>query len=80
LFDLQDDPHEAEDLAARPEMQGVLKECEAALRAILNPEQVSARAFADQAARIAVNGGVGRILQRGDFGYTPAPGEKAGFA
>lgn len=80
LFDLQDDPHEAEDLADRPEMQGVLRECEVALRALLDPERVSDRAFADQAARIAENGGVAKILQRGDFGYTPAPGEQAGFA
>jgi len=80
LFDLQDDPHEAADLAGRPEMQGVIRECEAALRAMLDPERVSARAFADQAAVIAANGGVATIRQRGDFGYTPAPGEQAGFA
>lgn len=80
LFDLQDDPHEATDLAARPDMKSVLKECEAALRAMLDPERVSALAFADQAARIAANGGPAAILQRGDFGYTPAPGETAGFA
>lgn len=80
LFDLQEDPHEARDLAGDPSLRGVLAECEAALRATLDPEQVSATAFADQAALIAAHGGVDAILKRGDFGYTPAPGEKAGFA
>jgi choline-sulfatase len=80
LFDLEDDPHESTDLAAQPSMKGVLKECEAALRALLDPEKVSARAFADQAARLAANGGAAAVLARGDFGYTPAPGETAGFA
>ena len=80
LFDLQTDPFEANDLAGRPDMQGILATCEAALRATLDPEAVSALAFADQAARIAASGGEEAIRVRGDFGYTPAPGEKAGFA
>ena len=80
LFDLESDPTEAVDLAGNPAMQGELAACEAALRALLNPEQVSALAFADQAAMVAAHGGEARIIERGDFGYTPAPGEKAGFA
>ena len=58
----------------------MLAECEARLRAICDPDAVSRQAFADQSARIAAFGGPERILRRGDFGYTPAPGEKAGFA
>jgi hypothetical protein len=29
---------------------------------------------------ITAHGGEAAIRARGDFGYTPAPGEKAGFA
>lgn len=80
LFDLQNDPQESTDLAGDVAMQAVLAECNAALRATLDPEQVSALAFADQAALIAAHGGEEPIRRRGDFGYTPAPGEHAGFA
>jgi choline-sulfatase len=80
LFDLEADPGEMRDLAADPASRAVLAECESRLRAICDPDAVSRQAFADQSARIAAFGGPERILQRGDFGYTPAPGEKAGFA
>ena len=80
LFDLADDPGEALDLAELPKSRQILDECETVLRAMLDPEAVSARAFADQAALIARHGGTEAILMRGDFGYTPAPGEKPTFA
>ena len=80
LFDLETDPFESTDLAGRSDMRAVLAECETALRATLDPEQVSRQAFADQNAMIAAHGGETAIRARGDFGYTPAPGEKAGFA
>lgn len=80
LFDLAADPGETRDLAELSESQSALAECEAALRAMLDPEAVSARAFADQAAMIAHHGGPEAILKCGDFGYTPAPGEKPNFA
>ena len=80
LFDLAADPGETRDLAELPESRSALAECETALRALLDPEAVSARAFADQAALIARHGGPEAILKRGDFGYTPAPGEKPNFA
>jgi hypothetical protein len=41
---------------------------------------VNARAFADQEAKIARNGGVDALIKRGDFGYSPAPGQKPVFA
>jgi choline-sulfatase len=80
LFDMEADPGETTDLAADPAYAAVLAECEARLRAIVDPEAVNAQAFADQRARIAAHGGVEAIMKRGDFGYTPAPGEKAKFA
>jgi choline-sulfatase len=76
LYDLGADPGETTDLAERPGMASVLAECRAALLRICDPEAVSADAFADQRRRIALNGGRDAVLQRGDYGYTPAPGEK----
>jgi choline-sulfatase len=80
LFDLEADPGETTDLATDPAYAPVLAECEARLRAICDPEAVNAQAFADQAKKIADHGGIDNILRRGDFGYTPAPGERAAFA
>jgi choline-sulfatase len=80
LFDIGSDPHEEHDLAGDPAFAGVLAECEAKLREICDPDAVNAAAFAAQAQRIAQYGGIEAILSRGDFGYTPAPGEKARFA
>jgi choline-sulfatase len=80
LFDLVADPGETIDLAERPDMAPVLAECDAALRRICDPEAVNAEAFADQRRRTAEHGGRDAILARGDYGYTPAPGEKPAFA
>ena len=76
LYDLEADPGETTDLAEQPEMASVLAECHAALLRICDPEAVSAEAFADQRRRIALNGGRDAVMERGDYGYTPAPGEK----
>jgi choline-sulfatase len=76
LYDLEADPGETTDLAEGPEMALVLAECHAALLRICDPEAVSAEAFADQRRRIALHGGRDAVLERGDYGYTPAPGEK----
>lgn len=76
LFDLAADPGEAHDLAQRAEMAAVIKECEGVLRRICDPEAVNAEAFSDQRRRIAIHGGVETIKARGDYSYTPAPGEK----
>ena len=80
LFDLESDPGETTDLAERPDMTSVLAECKAALLRICDPEAVSAEAFADQRRRIVSHGGREAIMARGDYGYTPAPGEKPAFA
>jgi choline-sulfatase len=61
-------------------MAPILAECKAALLRICDPEAVSAEAFADQHRRIASYGGRETIMERGDYGYTPAPGEKPAFA
>lgn len=80
LFDLDADPQERMDLALSGGHDAVLAEGEKRLRAICDPDEVSARAFADQKARIAEFGGVEKVRSMGSFGYTPAPGEEPRFA
>jgi choline-sulfatase len=75
LFDLEADPQEACDLGTSADHGAVLARCEAKLRAIVDPEAVNTQAFRDQQARIEANGGLEAIRARGDFGYTPAPGQ-----
>jgi choline-sulfatase len=77
LFDLESDPRETRDLAIEPGHEAILAEGEARLRAICDPAEVSARAFADQERRIAELGGVEAVMNRGSYLYTPAPGEEA---
>ena len=55
----------------------MLAECEARLRAILDPEAVDRRAKERQAELLAAYGGRDAALARGDLGFTPAPGTKA---
>lgn len=80
LFDLETDPDETRDLSASADHAGVRARLEARLREICDPEHVDRRAKADQAATIARHGGPEAILSRGDFGYSPAPGQKPEFA
>jgi choline-sulfatase len=75
LFDLENDPFEANDRAADPACADVITECERRLRTVVDPEDATARAFADQDARIKALGGLDAVLGRGNFPYTPAPGE-----
>ena len=77
LFDLNADPTEENDLGESPDHAEVRAECEARLRDILDPEAVNDQAFADQARRAEALGGAAAIRARGDFSYTPAPGEAA---
>ncbi|MFK7752682.1 MAG: sulfatase-like hydrolase/transferase [Sedimentitalea sp.] len=70
LFDMAADPQELQDLAAL--RADVLAEGMARLHARFDPEAVNARAFADQATRIAALGGADAIRAREQFDYTPA--------
>ena len=76
LFDLEADPGETRDIALDPAHAATLADGERRLRAICDPAAVNARAFADQAARIASLGGAEAVLKTGTYPYTPAPGEK----
>lgn len=80
LFDLRTDPREERDLAADPDYAGPRRECDQALRAILDPDATDALAFRDQAARIEEVGGREKILAGGNYGYTPPPGTQPDYS
>jgi choline-sulfatase len=79
LFNLESDPEELTDLAADPRYRDALASCEAALRAMLDPAEVDARAKRRQAELLASFGGRDKALARGDLGFTPAPGTQPDF-
>ena len=76
LFDLDSDPEERRDLGQDPGYRGVIADCEAALRKVVDPERADALARADQTARIAAFGGRDKVIAHGSFGYSPTPGTK----
>jgi choline-sulfatase len=75
LFDMDADPDELNDLAEQVPYSDVLTECDRELRRIVDPDEVDARAKADQRRRIDILGGVDAVLALGQFGYTRAPDE-----
>jgi choline-sulfatase len=79
LFDLESDPLEHTDLGRDPASKSVLVECEAQLRAIVDPEAADRQARKDQKICIEKNGGKEAILKRGHFRYSPPPGAKAEY-
>lgn len=76
LFNIVSDPLETRDLALEPGQEELLAEGDRRLRAICNPEAVTALAFADQERRIAAFGGEEVVRSMGSYPYTPAPGEE----
>ena len=79
LFDLNADPYERKDLGRDTAYTAVIKECEAALRKVVDPEAAHQQAMADQQAHIAKHGGKDAILKLGTFRYSPPPGAKASY-
>jgi choline-sulfatase len=79
LFDLAADPEERNDLGRDPGSAALVKECEAALREIVDPDAVNKLAKLDQSAKIEAVGGKDAILKRGTFRYSPPPGSKAAY-
>ena len=79
LFDLEADPEELHDLAADPRCAAVLDECHGRLLRICDPAEVDARARARQQALLEANGGRDAVIERGDLGFTPAPGAAIAF-
>ena len=79
LFDLERDPFERHDLGRDPASAALVRECEARLRSVVDPDSADALARADQRAHIDKHGGVDAILKRGTFRYSPPPGVKASY-
>jgi choline-sulfatase len=79
LFDLEADPDEARDLSSDPRFAEVLRDYEAKLRALLEPEEIDARAKRRQADQLARYGGREAVIARGDLGFSPPPGVRADF-
>ncbi len=75
LYDLARDPEELNDLALDPAHRAQLDAFEQELRKLINPEAIDALAKADQRALLERHGGREAIVNKGGFGYTPAPGE-----
>ncbi len=80
LFDLAADPGETRDLGQDDGYRGVLADCAAALRRVLDPDAADALGRADQAAVIASLGGKEAIIAKGGFGHSPIPGTAAVYA
>jgi choline-sulfatase len=53
LFNLKDDPGEKNNLAGKPEHAAVVKELHAILTSLVDPDEVTRRAFAEQERRLA---------------------------
>jgi choline-sulfatase len=75
LFDLKNDAEETTDLAADPDYAETLRDLQAALRAIVNPEKADRMAKDDQNALIESFGGRDKALTTGTPGATPVPGQ-----
>lgn len=79
LFDLEADPRERNDLGRNADYAGVVRECEARLRTVVDPEAADRLARDDQRRHIEKFGGKEAILKRGTFRYSPPPGVKASY-
>ena len=77
MFNLANDPHELDDLAAghrlSPTIQSILQEGERRLRTFCDPDEVNKRCFADQAKRIKQLGGTDACRDAFVFNHTPVP-------
>ena len=79
LFDLENDEFEEYDLSKDPKYKNILDNFYEDLLKICDPEEVNKRAKKEQKQKIEKHGGVNKILSRGDFGYSPAPGQTPKF-
>ncbi|MCB1492847.1 MAG: sulfatase-like hydrolase/transferase [Rhodobiaceae bacterium] len=73
LFDLVADPDERCDLGRSRDHADVVAEMTLRLRGICDPEEINARAFADQKRTMEANGGRDGIMASVDIPFTPAP-------
>ena len=79
LFNLEEDQFEENDLALDQNFSNIIDDFYKDLLNICDPEQVNKRAKKEQNETILKHGGIEAIQGRGDFGYSPAPGQKVEF-
>ncbi len=70
LFDLAEDPDEQENLAG--ERPNIVAEAHRRMAEFLDPEEVNARAHADQACLVEQLGGREKLLAQPQWNFTPA--------
>jgi len=75
LFDLETDPGEEVNLAGEASHAEVLEDMHRALREICDPDEVDARAHADQRALVESFGGIEKARHLGPKGATPTPAD-----
>ncbi len=73
LFDLDNDPHELNDLSSDQSYKDILAEAEKRLRTICDPEQANRDCFSDQQKRIEELGGLEACKNSFVFNHTPIP-------
>ena len=73
LFDLENDPQEAFDLAREPGYNSLIQEFDTALRGVVDPEAADRKARADQAALVERYGGREAVLSGGGYFGSPTP-------
>ena len=79
LFNLEEDQFEENDLALDKNFTNIVDDFYKDLLDICDPEEVNKRAKKEQNETILKHGGIEAIQGRGDFGYSPAPGQKVEF-
>ncbi|MDC0457000.1 sulfatase-like hydrolase/transferase [Alphaproteobacteria bacterium] len=79
LFNLEEDQFEENDLALDQNFSNIVDDFYRDLLDICDPEEVNKRAKKEQNETILKHGGIEAIQGRGDFGYSPAPGQKVEF-
>ena len=79
LFNLEEDQFEENDLALDQNFSNIVDDFYKDLLDICDPEEVNKRAKKEQNETILKHGGIEAIQGRGDFGYSPAPGQKVEF-
>jgi choline-sulfatase len=80
LFDLETDPEELCDLSHDARHQIIIRDYEAILREIVDPEAADEAAYQSQTALVEANGGREALIARGKYEHTPVPGEAVSFS
>jgi choline-sulfatase len=79
LFDLDDDPQELRNLAQDSSHADIVRQYDAILRGMADPEALDDMAYRDQCALVEKCGGREKVTAKGAIQGSPVPGEKAEY-